>query len=205
MPTTLPALPRRNAPWTPFQRRTWLANERRHRLLPAPVLRAAYPDLLRWDWDLPNPYKWNVWMSMDGGNSYFLVDDYWVYGDARQFAPDGGGELYYIVGIDETGREITKHSNLVRPDDAPVPAITLLSDGHGHLTWTVNFTSQYDQINIYMSGDGVTWPADAFDGWDLASGSRDCSGTAGYFRICVCDFDGHDVLPYSNSVHSDGL
>ncbi len=121
MPTTLPALPRRNAPWTPFQRRTWLANHRRHRLLPAPVLRAAYPDLLRWDWDLPNPYKWNVWMSMDGGISYFLVEDYWGYGDARQFAPDGGGELYYIVGIDDTGREITQHSNIVRPDDAPVP------------------------------------------------------------------------------------
>jgi len=120
MPKTLPALPRRNAPWTPLQRRTWLA-EQRHRLQPAPVLRAAYPDLLQWDWDLPNPYKWNVWMSMDGGNSYFLVEDYWGYGDARQFAPDGGGELYYIVGIDVTGREITKHSNIVRPDDAPVP------------------------------------------------------------------------------------
>ena len=58
-------------------------------------------------------------MSMDGGNSYFLVEDYWGYGDARQFAPDGGGELYYIVGIDDSGREITKHSNIVRPDDAP--------------------------------------------------------------------------------------
>jgi len=55
---TLPPPTARNAPWTPFQRRTWLANERRkHRLLPAPVLRAAYPDLLQWDWDLPNPYK----------------------------------------------------------------------------------------------------------------------------------------------------
>jgi hypothetical protein len=87
----------------------------------------------------------------------------------------------------------------------PVPAIVLTSDGHGHLTWTLNFTSPYDSINIYMSGDGVTWPVDSFDGWDLASGSRDCSGTAGYFRICICDFDGHDVLPYSNAVHSDGL
>ncbi len=37
MPTTLPAPIRRNAPWTPFQRRTWLANDRRkHRLVPAP-------------------------------------------------------------------------------------------------------------------------------------------------------------------------
>jgi hypothetical protein len=87
----------------------------------------------------------------------------------------------------------------------PVPAILLASDGHGHLTWTLNFTSPYDQINIYMSGDGVTWPTDSFDGWDLASGNRDCSGTAGYLRICICDYDGHDVLPYSNAVHSDGL
>ena len=85
------------------------------------MLRAAFPDLLQWDWLLPNPYKWNVWMSMDGGNTYILIEDYWGYGDARQFAPDGGGELYYIVGIDDTGREITKHSNIVRPDDAPSP------------------------------------------------------------------------------------
>jgi len=115
-----------------IDRRTWLAlwaqGRRRSRLrfahpalLPAPVLRAAYPDLLQWDWDLPNPYKWNVWMSLDGGASWMLIEDYWMYGDARQFAPDGGGELYYIVGIDETGREITQHSNIIRPDDAPVP------------------------------------------------------------------------------------
>ncbi len=122
MPKSLPQNPRPNTPWTPLQRRAWLTNERRqHRLQPAPVLRAAYPDLLQWDWLLPNPYKWNVWMSLDGGNTYILIEDYWGYGDARQFAPDGGGELYYIVGIDTTGREVTKHSNIVRPDDAPAP------------------------------------------------------------------------------------
>jgi hypothetical protein len=87
----------------------------------------------------------------------------------------------------------------------PEPAILLASDGHGHLTWTLNFTSPYDAINIYQSADGVTWPSDAFDGWDLASGNRDCSGAAGYFRICICDSDGNDVLPYSNAVDSDGL
>jgi len=115
-----------------INRRTWLAlwaqGRRRNRLrfghpalLPAPVLRAAYPDLLRWDWELPNPHKWNVWTSLDNGASWFLTEDYWMYGDARQFAPDGGSELYYIVGIDDTGREITLHSNIIRPDDAPVP------------------------------------------------------------------------------------
>jgi len=117
----LPQLKLRNAPWTPLQRRTWLANRRKHRLLPAPVLRPFYPSLLQWDWDLADPYKWNVWQSMDGGVSYFLVGGYWMYGNARQFAPDGGGELHYIVGVDTNGKEITRHSNAVRPDDAPAP------------------------------------------------------------------------------------
>lgn len=102
----------------------WLQDRRRkrqHRLLPAPVLRPAYPSLLQWDWTLANPYKWNVWMSMDNGASWMLVGDYWMYGDARQFAPDGGGELYYIVGINQSGQEITEHSNVVRPDDAIAP------------------------------------------------------------------------------------
>ena len=93
----------------------------------------------------------------------------------------------------------------LNPPAAPDPAILLASDGHGHLTWTLNFTSPYDQINIYQSDDGVTWPSSPYDGWDLASGNRDCSGTAGYFRICICDENGADVMPYSNPVHSDGL
>ena len=95
-----------------------------------------------------------------------------------------------------------------------LPAILLASDGHGHLTWTYNFippsdNSQpgvpYDSINIYFSSDGVTWGGSPFDGWDLGSGNRDCSGVAGYFRICICDWNGNDVPPYSNAVHSDGL
>ena len=56
-------------------------------------------------------------MSMNGGATYILIEDYWMYGDARQFAPDGGGELYYAVGVDKDGNEITQHSNIVRPDD----------------------------------------------------------------------------------------
>ena len=115
-------------------RRIWLAlQSQKHRrarmraalptLLPAPVLRAVYPDLLQWDWDFPDPYKWNVWQSLDGGASYILVDGYWEYGDARQFAPDGGGELHFIVGVDADGNEITGRSNAVRPDDAPVTGL----------------------------------------------------------------------------------
>ena len=87
----------------------------------------------------------------------------------------------------------------------PIPAIQLASDGHGHLTWTVNFTTPYDGINIYWSHDGVTWGDLPYDGSDLASGSRDCSGAPpGFFRICVCDWDGNDQAPYSNGVYSDG-
>ena len=96
----------------------------------------------------------------------------------------------------------------------PVPAILLSSDGHGHLTWTYNFVppsddSQpglpYDSINIYWSNDGVTWDGGPIDGWGLGDGNRDCSGDPGWFRICICDWDGNDVLPYSNAVYSDGL
>jgi hypothetical protein len=86
-----------------------------------------------------------------------------------------------------------------------VPAILLTSDGHGRFTWTLNFTSPYDGINIYKSDDGATWGSDTFDGGLLADGNRDCSGQQGYFRICVSDWDGNAVLPYSNAVYSDGL
>jgi hypothetical protein len=151
MAKAFPALSRRNAPWTPLQRRAWLTNERRkHRLQPAPVLRPAFPDLLQWDWDLPNPYKWNVWMSMDGGNSYILIEDYWMYGDARQFAPDGGGELYYIVGIDETGREITAHSNIVRPDDGPLPVFVGFPDDG---VSTAGYDMTANELLLHFNGD----------------------------------------------------
>jgi hypothetical protein len=86
-----------------------------------------------------------------------------------------------------------------------VPAILLASDGHGRLTWTLNFTTDYGLVNIYQSNDGVTWDSAPFDGWYLADGNRDCSGASGYFRICVCDDNGVDVPPYSNAVYSDGL
>ncbi len=116
--TTAPTINRRG--WLA----TWLQSRRRARangLLPAPVLVAQYPTLLVWSWTLANPYKWNVWTSLNGGVSYFLTEDYWHYGDSRQFAPDGGSEFYFIVGVDATGKEITHRSNAVRPDDAIAP------------------------------------------------------------------------------------
>ena len=97
---------------------------------------------------------------------------------------------------------------------ARAPAILLTSDGHGHLTWTINFIPHSDEsqpglpysaINIYWSADGVTWGTRAFDGGDLWTCSYDGSGGAGYFRICICDWNGNDVPPYSNAVYSDGL
>jgi hypothetical protein len=110
-----------------FNRRGWLAlwaqgrrRKRQIHLLPAPELWAEYPGVLKWTWNLANPHKWNVWMSMDNQATWMLVGDYWGYGDARQFAPDGGGEHYYIVGVDEFGREITEHSNIIRPDDTVI-------------------------------------------------------------------------------------
>ena len=112
---------------------------------------------------------------------------------------------FYIGKINPDGSAGTPISNGVYYNPAPDPAITLTSDGHGHLSWTLNFSTSYDSINIYKSADGATWDTAPYDGWDLASGNRDCSGDPGYFRICVCDWDGNDVLPYSNAVYSDGL
>ena len=83
------------------------------------------------------------------------------------------------------------------------PAILLTSDGHGRLTWTVNFEVNYS-FAIYQSSDGLAWNH-AFDGADPSARAANESGVAGYFRICVTDAGGNDVLPYSNVVYSDGL
>ena len=140
----------------------------------------------------------------DDGNFGQYVDGDKAFG-ATTWDLAGEAAGYYRICFEaEDGSAIAPFSNVIHFAPA-APAILLASDGHGHLTWTLNFTSQYDQINIYQSADGVTWGTDAFDGWDLASGNRDCSGSAGYFRICICDWDGNDVLPYSNAVYSDGL
>jgi len=112
------------------------------------------------------------------------------------------GQRQAWLAAEEQRRRRKRAAELNPPAE---PAIVLTSDGHGRLSWTVNFTSPYESVSIYLSDDGVTWASDAYDGWDLASGNRDCSGSAGYFRICIVDGDGNDVLPYSNVVHSDGL
>jgi hypothetical protein len=111
------------------------------------VVRAQYPSLLAWDWNLANPYKWNVWLSLDGGVTYFMPEDYWAYGAARQFAPDGGSELHFIVGVDANGKEITRRSNAVRPDDAGSPLLTGLA-AYWKLDETdpVGFATRQDEL-----------------------------------------------------------
>ncbi len=193
MSQALPKPPRRNAPWTPLQRRTWLAEQRRKgHLLPPPVLRAAWPDLLQWDWDLPNPYKWNVWLSLDGGATYFLPTGYWMYGDARQFAPDGE-ELHYIVGVDADGKEITQHSNAVHPSDAPAPldAPTLVSVG-GYFLGTAPVATS---VWRFAQNDGGYDGSGSIQGWadsaDQSNAAYDVlsptqAQSAQQFGSCTC-------------------
>jgi len=88
-----------------------------------------------------------------------------------------------------------------RARKAPV-VIVLFSDGHGHLTWTCNLPAG-STFTIGFSADGIGWD-DAYDGTD-GDLYRDCSGSAGYFRVAQTDGVGGVLLPYSNVVHSDGL
>jgi hypothetical protein len=85
-----------------------------------------------------------------------------------------------------------------------LPAIVLSSDGHGHLTWTMNFETNVGFV-IYYSADGVTWDGDGVDGAENSQSTANESGIAGYFRISPCDENGYGIPPYSNVVYSDGL
>ena len=120
----LPSSGTRGKPWSAARRfrgwlATWAQDRRRERLLPAPVLVATWPSLATWAWTYANPERWNAYNSLDGGLTYQFDD--WVVGSGRQYAPDGGQHLMFIVGVDANGREITHRSNAVRPDDAAAP------------------------------------------------------------------------------------
>ncbi len=94
-----------------------------HIKMHAPKLSPEYPTMLTWKWHHENPYRWNVYSLLYGGTTEVLVDDYWAWGSARQFGPDGGSAPMFIVGVDQFGTEITGRSNIVRPDDAPDPKV----------------------------------------------------------------------------------
>jgi len=203
MARAFPLPGKRNAHWTPLQRQTWLANRRHHRLAPAPVLRAAFPDKLAWDWDLLNPYKWNVWTSSNNGASYFLIGDYWGYGDARRFAPDGGGELYYIVGVDVDGNEITRRSNVIRPDDALYPAPVLRPEFPDKLVWDWPYMNPY-KWNVWMSlNNGATYmmPGDYWGYGDARRFAPDGGGELYY--IVGVDAAGNEITEHSNVIRPD--
>ena len=204
MPKHFPKMNRINPLMTGRQRRVWLATRlhKRQRARRGPLLAALLPNQIVWRWSNLNPAKWNVYISGDRMN-YQLAGS--VAGNVFQYLPQEASAWTYIVGVDGSGNEITAHSNVVRPSEAVNPAniIVLSSDGHGRLTWTMNFNTVFD-FSIYLSADGVTW-GHTFDGASGGARAIDETGAAGYFRICQCDWDGLDILPYSNVVHSDGL
>ena len=146
--TTLPKINRRN--WLALD----LQDRRRHRR--APLLRPQYPDLLVWEWPYANPYQWRVYWSNTPDGPWNFVEDYWHYGDSRQFAPDGGSPYHLIVGVDQLGNEVTGRSNAVRPDDAPVPD-TLLEGLHDFY--------RPEAGQVFARSYGVS---DAFDGNPMA-------------------------------------
>ena len=211
MPNPLPKMNRINPPMTQGQRRVWLALEEQKRrraraaggLAPSLTITLA-GSVINIVQVGPDQGIAIAIQRSDDGNFGESVDGDKAFG-ATTWDLSGEAAGYYRICFEaEDGSAIAPFSNIIQ--FAPsAPAILLASDGHGHLTWTLNFTSSFGQINIYKSADGVTWPSDAYDGWDLASGSRDCSGDPGWFRICICDDNGVDVPPYSNAVHSDGL
>ena len=109
------------------------------------------------------------------------------------------GQRRAWLALEEQKRRRARAANGV----SAARAILLTSDGHGRLTWTVNFEVEGD-FSIYWSADGLTW-GHSIDGADLVARAANLSGTAGYYRICASDGAGNDVLPYSNAVYSDGL
>ncbi len=201
-------------PTLTINRRVWLAlwaqKRRRSRvraalaaLLPAPVLRAQYPDKLVWAWDLSNPFKWNIWMSFDGGTTWTLAEGYWMYGDARLFAPDGGGELYFIVGVDEAGNEVTRRSNWIRPEDALLPAPVLRAAYPDKLVWDWDLVNPF-KWNVWQSlDDGASYIL--VDGYWMYGDARQFAPDSGgqlHFIVGV-DEAGNEVTERSNAVHPE--
>jgi len=141
----LPTLGSRGKSWSAARRfqgwlASWAQDRRRGRLLPAPLLVATWPSLATWAWTYANPARWNAYNSLYGGLTYQFDD--WATGSGRQYAPDGGQHLMFIVGVDANGKEITHRSNAVRPDDAIAPPIVPAAP--------VITSIEYDQGSIWI-------------------------------------------------------
>lgn len=187
-----------------MNRGAWIALEmqKRRRTRRMPFLIALSPSSIQWRWSNLNPAHWNIYISFDGVN---FQNSRSVDGSVFQYFPDSSSAWTFVVGVDGNGNEITERSNVVHPIEAVNPSnvIVLSSDGHGRLTWTLNFDSPFG-FTIYLCSDGVSW-GHSLDGTGGGARTADESGFAGYLRICQGDWDGNDILPYSNVVYSDGL
>jgi hypothetical protein len=133
------------------------------------VLTAAYPDLAVWTWDYPNPAYWYAYHQHAVGEP-FTYDDRGA-GTDRQYAPDGGQYLMFIVGCDANGNEVTQRSNTVRPADAQPPVLLnapdLVSLGTvaGDTTWRAVAPVAVDDWQ-FCTTDNVFDPAvKSFDRW----------------------------------------
>ena len=179
MPKAFPQTKRRNAPWTPLQRRTWLAERRRRSrcLMPAPVLVAAYPDLAVWTWDYPDPAYWYAYHQHAEGDP-FTYDDRGA-GTDRQYAPDGGQYPMFIVGCDANGNEVTQRSNVVRPEDAqpPVllnaPDLVLLGKVLSECTWRAVAPVVVDDWQFCTTDTPFDPQVKSFDQWVQDADSPD--------------------------------
>jgi hypothetical protein len=209
-----------NPPMTRGQRRVWLALEAQKRrraraaalsssALPAPaiVLTTDGHGYLSWTTNFITARAFNIYESV---TKTIVAGNASITNPGDRFVDHSGTMPTWlcVVQCDGNGNDIPPYSNWVYTDgdmNAVWNPIILTSDGHGRLVWSLEVAPVGADLNIYRSDDGVTWNGAPFDGWNFADGGRDCSGSAGYFRVCFADANNHDVLPYSNLVYSDGL
>ena len=169
----------------------------------APVLSPLYPSKLSWVWNLTDPYRWNVWMSLDNGISWTLVEDYWTPGTDREFGPDGGSQTYFIVGVDNAGKEITERSNAVRPDDAPRPLSAWTVNPYD-IFWFWNHANPYQWRVLWRLDAGHEWNFTS-DWWHWGSARKFVpDGDTGDFCVVGVDDRGVEVTQRSNIVHFPG-
>ena len=171
----------------------WLQKRRRARqnhLLPAPVLSPAAGSVAVWSWTAANPARWNAYNSLDGGLTYQFDD--WVAGNARQYAPDGGQHLMFIVGVDANGVEITQRSNAVRPDDYIILSVP------GLKLWV-----RVESLNALANNAAVaSWSDESGNGKPLVqatAASRPIYKSVGEGSPAVF-FDGNNVLASASTV-----